>query len=141
MDVFIPRKLDKAGKPLGFVRFRLDQVGNVESALNWLNDPWIGSYKLRVFLPRFDRCIIVSRLPALMKFKAGLSTRSPDKSFKDALNPIVGSSYIVVRNFPIDEQAMLSKVLLEFNSQASRRVARGVLDWSASMCFFLGGAW
>ncbi|KAL8551439.1 hypothetical protein ACS0TY_000509 [Phlomoides rotata] len=55
VDIFCPRKRDKAGKWFGFVRFWEKKVPNVDRALEFLNNLWIGSYKLQVFKPRFER--------------------------------------------------------------------------------------
>lgn len=53
VDLFIPKKLDKVGKPFGFVRFAdyLDE----DELLKALNNVWIESYKIRAFYPKYDR--------------------------------------------------------------------------------------
>ncbi|KAK6141203.1 hypothetical protein DH2020_025055 [Rehmannia glutinosa] len=52
-DIFIPKKKDRRGKSFGFVRFLgVLQPQQLESKLNQI---WLGSYKLRVNIPRFNR--------------------------------------------------------------------------------------
>lgn len=52
-DIYIPTKRDKIGNNFGFVRFLTG--GGGEELLRRLNQIWLGSYKLRVYYPRFDR--------------------------------------------------------------------------------------
>ncbi|KAL8501992.1 hypothetical protein ACS0TY_021214 [Phlomoides rotata] len=52
-DLFRPQKVDKKGKPFGFVRFDYDL--DKDRLLEDLNNIWIGSYKLQVFIPKYDR--------------------------------------------------------------------------------------
>jgi hypothetical protein len=52
-EVYIPNKVDKQGQRFGFVKF-----GEVEDAVEMLrriSNIWVGSFKLRVNLPKFDR--------------------------------------------------------------------------------------
>ncbi|GKV39565.1 hypothetical protein SLEP1_g47323 [Rubroshorea leprosula] len=46
VDVFVPRKRDKWGKRFGFVR--MAGVQNEDQMEKWLNEIWIGYYKMRV---------------------------------------------------------------------------------------------
>ncbi|KAI3789461.1 hypothetical protein L2E82_02257 [Cichorium intybus] len=52
-DVFIPKKLSKAGKHFAFVRFVKN--GDVQNLVNNLNSIWIGKIKLFAKVARFDR--------------------------------------------------------------------------------------
>ncbi|KAL8502256.1 hypothetical protein ACS0TY_021396 [Phlomoides rotata] len=52
LDIFCPKKKDKKGKPFGFVRFSARMDSNV--VLEKLNNMWIGTYKIRAYLPRND---------------------------------------------------------------------------------------
>lgn len=52
-DVFIPGKMDKRGGRFGFVR--ISKGGSELEMLDNLNKIWIGSYRIRAFLPRFSR--------------------------------------------------------------------------------------
>lgn len=52
-DMFCPKKRDKAGNLFGFVRF--SKKHNREKTLEELNKIWIGTYKLRAYLPKFNR--------------------------------------------------------------------------------------
>lgn len=52
-EVFIPPKKDKLGKRFGFVRFV--DVQDQRILEEHLQDVWIGTYKLRVNIPRFER--------------------------------------------------------------------------------------
>lgn len=52
-DVFCPKKIDKKGKAFGFVRF--EGLNEEETLLEKLNGIWIGSFKIRAFVPRFKR--------------------------------------------------------------------------------------
>lgn len=53
VDFFRPNKLDRMGKPFGFVRFdiKCDEHG----LLRRLNNTWIGSYKIIALVPRYER--------------------------------------------------------------------------------------
>lgn len=53
IDVFCPGKRDKAGKLFRFVRF--SDIGKEMEVLEALNDIWIGSFKMRAFIPKFNR--------------------------------------------------------------------------------------
>ncbi|XP_057808529.1 uncharacterized protein LOC131023008 [Salvia miltiorrhiza] len=53
VDVYCPRKRDLRGRPFGFVRFQ--KVERSETLLEDLNKLWIGSYKVRVYKPKFER--------------------------------------------------------------------------------------
>lgn len=57
--IFCPKKRDKAGKLFGFIRFSMKHAE--EELLNKLNNIWIGFYKLRAFIPRFERENVVTR--------------------------------------------------------------------------------
>jgi hypothetical protein len=52
-EVYIPNKLDKQGRRFGFVKFR--EVRNEAELLSRLGDIWVGTFKIRVNLPRFGR--------------------------------------------------------------------------------------
>ncbi|XP_057811397.1 uncharacterized protein LOC131025616 [Salvia miltiorrhiza] len=74
-DIFCPRKRDKKGKPFGFVRF--EDVEDSDGLLEQLNKLWIGSYKISVFKPRFQREVKVQGSKGKgIKSDAG---RKPDK--------------------------------------------------------------
>ncbi|XP_057793292.1 uncharacterized protein LOC131009909 [Salvia miltiorrhiza] len=51
--IFYPKKRDIRGKPFGFVRFQ--KRNDRDWILEEMNNIWIGSYKTRAYLPRFDR--------------------------------------------------------------------------------------
>lgn len=55
VDLFCPRKRDVLGKRFGFVRMNLEREEEEELMLEKMNSLWMGSYKLRVFIPRFER--------------------------------------------------------------------------------------
>lgn len=52
-DDYIPPKRDKLGKIFGFVR--LQKVNNEKVMAEKLDSLWIGSYNLKVDLPKFQR--------------------------------------------------------------------------------------
>ncbi|XP_057806192.1 uncharacterized protein LOC131021120 [Salvia miltiorrhiza] len=52
-EVVCPKKRDLRGKAFGFVRF--EGVSFPDKLLADLNTLWIGSYKIRVYKPRFER--------------------------------------------------------------------------------------
>jgi hypothetical protein len=52
-EVYIPDKLDKAGKRFGFARF--EDVKDRQLLLKKIEDTWIGTYKIRANLPKFSR--------------------------------------------------------------------------------------
>jgi hypothetical protein len=52
-EVYIPAKLDKAGRKFGFVRF--EDVENYQYLLSKIEETWIGTYKIRANLPKFKR--------------------------------------------------------------------------------------
>lgn len=55
VDLFCPKKRDKAGRQFGFVRFLGNHYRNNAEFLQNLNSIWVGSYKLRVFVPKYNR--------------------------------------------------------------------------------------
>lgn len=59
VDLFLPKKLDKAGKPFGFVRFA--DYYDEDDILRALNNVWIESYKIRAFPPKYDRKNLVNK--------------------------------------------------------------------------------
>ncbi|KAK6129156.1 hypothetical protein DH2020_037088 [Rehmannia glutinosa] len=52
-DIFIPNKRDKLGKKFGFVRF--SRVKDDKETVKALEGIWIGSFKLRVNIPKYNR--------------------------------------------------------------------------------------
>ncbi|WJX73645.1 hypothetical protein P8452_57404 [Trifolium repens] len=52
-EVYIPNKLDKAGKRFGFARF--EDVDDRQKLLEKIEATWIGTYKIRANLPKFTR--------------------------------------------------------------------------------------
>ncbi|KAK2420328.1 zinc finger CCCH domain-containing protein [Trifolium repens] len=52
-EVYIPSKLDKQGRRFGFVKFR--DIKNAREQLDLISNIWVGSYKLRVNLPKFEK--------------------------------------------------------------------------------------
>ncbi|KAL8499455.1 hypothetical protein ACS0TY_022425 [Phlomoides rotata] len=85
IDVFCPRKRDKLGKPFGFVRFAERSFKEEEKLLSDLNKLWIGSYKIRASLPRFNR-VHASKVPVQQRaFEIDRSMRTPEKSYKDVV--------------------------------------------------------
>ncbi|KAK2395407.1 SC35 splicing factor [Trifolium repens] len=52
-EVYIPNKVDKQGRRFGFVKFR--EVEDAVDLLRSISNVWIGSFKLRVNLPKFNR--------------------------------------------------------------------------------------
>ncbi|KAL6571982.1 hypothetical protein OROMI_012940 [Orobanche minor] len=65
LDVFCPKKKDKRGKPFGFVRFPAQY--DEREVLVRLNNIWIDSYKLRAYIPKFDRRVMVRPQEAVVK--------------------------------------------------------------------------
>ncbi|KAL8506871.1 hypothetical protein ACS0TY_017678 [Phlomoides rotata] len=57
----------------------------MEETLDKLNNLWINSYKLRVYLPRFDRTQTNHGKTQCQKFDASVSRKTPEKSYKDAV--------------------------------------------------------
>ncbi|KAL8519374.1 hypothetical protein ACS0TY_010345 [Phlomoides rotata] len=55
VDLFCPKKRDKSGKLFGFVRFVGGQMLDSKTFLLKLNSFWVESYKLRVFVPKYER--------------------------------------------------------------------------------------
>ncbi|XP_057793182.1 uncharacterized protein LOC131009792 [Salvia miltiorrhiza] len=53
LDIFCPRKRYLKGKPFGFVRF--EGGADITRTLEELNNIWIGSYKMRAYVPKFER--------------------------------------------------------------------------------------
>ncbi|MCH83632.1 RNA recognition motif [Trifolium medium] len=66
-EVYIPNKLDKAGKRFGFARF--EDVVDRQKLLQRLEDTSIGTYKIRANLPKFGKGMI--RL-AEEEYRAGI---------------------------------------------------------------------
>ncbi|XP_057779726.1 uncharacterized protein LOC130998315 [Salvia miltiorrhiza] len=94
LDVFCPTKRDLKGKPFDF--FRFEGVSDPEELLADLNQLWIGSYKIRVYKPRFNRASDVvwggrtdkeNDIPSANKMNVGISagTRKAGVSFREAL--------------------------------------------------------
>jgi hypothetical protein len=52
-EVYIPKKLDKQGRRFGFVKFR--DVRDAWELLSRMDDIWMGTYKLRINLSRFNK--------------------------------------------------------------------------------------
>jgi hypothetical protein len=52
-EVYIPKKLDKQGRRFGFVKYR--DVKDAKEQLRLISNIWVGSFKLRVNLPRFEK--------------------------------------------------------------------------------------
>lgn len=83
LDLYCPQKRDKIGKPFGFVRFPEDH--NTSSILEDLNNIWIDSYKLRVFIPKFERRNLQKASSQNHKpFEVGRNERVMGKSFVEA---------------------------------------------------------
>ncbi|KAL8513572.1 hypothetical protein ACS0TY_012879 [Phlomoides rotata] len=110
MDIFYLKNRDKKGKPFGFVRYSVKL--DVNEVLEKLNNIWIGSYKIRVFIPKFSRKeiknqkLIVRRQP----FSTDGGLRKPDNSYADAVsgrkeNPeVVKPKVEEVLNFKVDNK-------------------------------------
>ncbi|KAL8466470.1 hypothetical protein ACS0TY_035523 [Phlomoides rotata] len=83
-DIFCPSKRDREGKRFGFVRFTRREVQDVDNLLDQLNNVWIGSYKLRVFLSKFarDNKDSAPSKPHAIVSNPGL--RIPGRSYKEA---------------------------------------------------------
>lgn len=78
-DIFCPNKRDKNGHIFGFVRF--PRNSDVEEMLLKLNNIWFGSYKLRAFVPKFNRVPIDKEKKTTMHvFPAGSGLRSENKT-------------------------------------------------------------
>lgn len=60
IDVCIPQTRDKFGKRFGFVRFL--EVKHPKALEEQLDSVWIGTYKLRVNIPAFDREAVKSKV-------------------------------------------------------------------------------
>ncbi|MCI28503.1 RNA-binding protein 25-like, partial [Trifolium medium] len=84
-EVYIPKKLDKQGRRFGFVKFR--EVRDARAMLARLGDIWLGTFKLRVNLPRFGREDTRKERPveAPESSKRAEARRRTDRSFKEAL--------------------------------------------------------
>ncbi|KAL8526115.1 hypothetical protein ACS0TY_015369 [Phlomoides rotata] len=86
LDIFCPKKKDKRGKPFGFVRFSAKL--EADKVLEKLNNIWIDSYKIRAYIPRFNRKETqVKKDPKQVvgrqSFLAQNSLRKPEKSYAD----------------------------------------------------------
>nr|GEU73259.1 mitochondrial substrate carrier family protein C [Tanacetum cinerariifolium] len=53
LDVFIPKKLSKQGKPFAFARF--NKVTDVDSLINNLRSVWLGNFRVYANVARFNR--------------------------------------------------------------------------------------
>ncbi|KAK6133348.1 hypothetical protein DH2020_032919 [Rehmannia glutinosa] len=86
-DVFIPNKRSRNGGRFGFVRFvGVDNAKSLEATLDQI---WIGSYKLRVNIPRFSKWTGSTSGEALIqreyKIKPEQASRRSIRSFKEVL--------------------------------------------------------
>jgi hypothetical protein len=86
-EVYIPDKLDKAGKRFGFARF--EDVNDRQKLLEKIENTWIGTYKIRANLPKFTRGEGVKKPAA--RVQEATSNRAESRqfgagtSFKDTL--------------------------------------------------------
>lgn len=80
VDIFIPNKMEKKGQPFGFVRSISERDQN--SLLDDLYKVWIGSYKMEVYVPRFDTKLTVKKVinsePKV--FNANFGVQAEDRS-------------------------------------------------------------
>ncbi|XP_057803176.1 uncharacterized protein LOC131018474 [Salvia miltiorrhiza] len=89
-DIFCPRKRDKKGKPFGFVRF--EDVEDRDGLLEQLNKLWIGSYKIRVFKPRFEREVKIQGSKG-KGFKADAGRKTEKTKVVHAAKRMMGVSF------------------------------------------------
>jgi hypothetical protein len=93
-EVYIPKKLDKRGCRFGFVKFL--EVKDVDELCDNLQEVWLGSFKLFVNRPRFNRSEKVSVDSENAQVKGddvGVLAPKSGKSFKTALlAPHAGNS-------------------------------------------------
>lgn len=84
MDFFCPKKKDKRGNPFGFVRYPkfLDE----RSLLLDLNNIWFDSYKLRAYIPRYNRESQHSVKVDAKSFPASSGVCRPNVSFVNVVN-------------------------------------------------------
>lgn len=85
VDIFCPNKRDMAGKKFGFVRYDENQIRDIEETLKRLNSLWIGSYKLQVFTPKFNRHQGKKENVKTQLFDAKLGVREVNKSYREAV--------------------------------------------------------
>lgn len=83
VDFFQPTKLDRMGKPFGFVRFEAKYDEN--KLLRRLNDIWIGTYKIRALLLRYERRRHEAKEPGPSIPIPKESLRNPNRSFAEIM--------------------------------------------------------
>ncbi|MCI42191.1 RNA recognition motif, partial [Trifolium medium] len=81
-EVYVPKKLDKQGRRFGFVKFR--EVRDGGEMLSRMGDIWLGTYKLRVNLSRFNREDNREEVPDAIpeSSRAAEARYHPGRSFK-----------------------------------------------------------
>ncbi|KAL8525192.1 hypothetical protein ACS0TY_014712 [Phlomoides rotata] len=87
--------------------------------MEMLNSLWIGSYKLRVFVPKYERNRIkVSPHPPAQTFRSDASIRSPERSYKEVIiaKEVMGTAKekALVFNMVDDEKAWLENCWTTF---------------------------
>lgn len=86
IDIFIPQKRNKFGNKFGFVKF-ID-VNNPKAFEEKLDALWLGTYKLRVNIPVFDRVAglgVIKKPQAFVEGKNNVNTHLVGKSYAQAL--------------------------------------------------------
>ncbi|KAL8531214.1 hypothetical protein ACS0TY_008006 [Phlomoides rotata] len=88
VDIFCPTKRDRTGKPFRFVRLLARHIRSTEVTLEKLNRLWIDSYKLCVYMPRFERALMPNNNKTQIRnrFMANLGVRSLEKTYKNAIS-------------------------------------------------------
>lgn len=85
LDIFFPKKKDKSGKHFGFVRY--SAMYKDKTILDRLNKVWIDIFKIRAYLPHFNR---KERTPQIHQEKAhnviaNSSARRSENTFADVV--------------------------------------------------------
>ncbi|KAL6577320.1 hypothetical protein OROMI_011596 [Orobanche minor] len=86
VDLFRPKKTDKSGNEFGFVRFKAESDADVDRLLEDANNLWIDSYRLMVYIPRFNKehAIIKRSEPVIVSSRK----REEGVSYKDVFGNI-----------------------------------------------------
>ncbi|MCI28908.1 endonuclease/exonuclease/phosphatase family protein, partial [Trifolium medium] len=91
-EVYIPAKVDKQGRRFGFVKFR--EVKDAIELLRRVSNIWIGTFKLRINLSKFERRVEAIQKEEDQREGTGGQCHQGWRSFKAALveEKVAGSS-------------------------------------------------
>ncbi|GJY84363.1 RNA-directed DNA polymerase, eukaryota [Tanacetum coccineum] len=93
LDVYIPKKLSKQGKPFAFARF--NRVSDVDMLIKNLRSVWLGNFHLYANVARSNRVTKTSTPQNASKVPA---VKSPHTSF---VNVVKGTGAPVISNAPV----------------------------------------